>query len=71
MHSHALYLILLFILLLTRKKIHLKNKLCCIFFITESNMAETEETAPSCDIVSHHVIPTERVGALSVWVQGM
>jgi len=33
-------------------------------------MAETEETAPSCDIVSHHVIPTERVGALSVWVQG-
>jgi hypothetical protein len=33
-------------------------------------MSETEETAPSCDSISHHIIPTERVGALSVWVQG-
>ena len=23
-----------------------------------------------CDTISHHVIPTERAGALSVWVQG-
>jgi len=33
-------------------------------------MADTEETTPSCDTISHHIIPTERVGALSVWVQG-
>ena len=66
---HCLYLILLvFILLLTRKTV-IQKKLCCIF-ITESNMADTEETTPSCDTISHHIIPTERVGALSVWVQG-
>ena len=23
-----------------------------------------------CDTISHHIIPTERAGALSVWVQG-
>ena len=67
---HCLYLILLvFILLLTRKTVIQKKKLRCIF-ITESNMADTEETTPSCDTISHHIIPTERVGALSVWVQG-
>ena len=66
---HCLYLILLvFILLLTRKTV-IQKKLRCIF-ITESNMADTEETTPSCDTISHHIIPTERVGALSVWVQG-
>lgn len=27
-------------------------------------------SAPACDTISHHVIPTERAGALSVWVQG-
>lgn len=30
----------------------------------------SEEGIPACDTISHHVIPTERVGALSVWVQG-
>lgn len=29
-----------------------------------------EDTAPSYENVSRHVIPTERVGALNVWVQG-
>merc|ERR1712038_253988 len=29
-----------------------------------------EEAVPACDTISHHVIPTERVGALNVWVQG-
>jgi len=30
----------------------------------------SEETAPASDTISHHVIPTERAGALNVWVQG-
>jgi len=29
-----------------------------------------EEGVPACDTISHHVIPTERAGALNVWVQG-
>ena len=29
-----------------------------------------DDTAPACDTISHHVIPTERAGALNVWVQG-
>jgi protein NDRG1 len=33
-------------------------------------MSDSGETTPACDTVSPHVIPTERVGALSVWVQG-
>ena len=24
----------------------------------------------ACDLISHHVIPTERIGAVNVWVQG-
>ena len=31
---------------------------------------DNEETVPACDTISHHVIPTERCGALNVWVQG-
>ena len=30
----------------------------------------SDEGIPACDTISHHVIPTERAGALSVWVQG-
>merc|ERR1712110_841035 len=30
----------------------------------------SDEGIPACDKISHHVIPTERAGALSVWVQG-
>ena len=29
-----------------------------------------EETVPASNKISHHVIPTERAGAKSVWVQG-
>lgn len=33
-------------------------------------MSTDGEAIPACDTISHHVIPTERAGALSVWVQG-
>lgn len=33
-------------------------------------MADESNSTPACDTVSHHVIPTERAGALNVWVQG-
>merc|ERR1711944_41816 len=37
----------------------------------ESKMAaEENNSVPACDTISHHVIPTERAGALNVWVQG-
>lgn len=29
-----------------------------------------EDTVPACDTIHHHVVPTERCGALNVWVQG-
>jgi len=29
-----------------------------------------EDTIPACDTIHHHVVPTERCGALNVWVQG-
>ena len=32
--------------------------------------ATEEDTVPASDTISHHVIPTERAGALNVWVQG-
>lgn len=32
--------------------------------------AEENNSVPACDTISHHVIPTERAGALNVWVQG-
>ena len=39
-----------------------------IFGFCRFKMAD--DTVPACDTLSHHVIPTERVGALNVWVQG-
>merc|ERR1712214_5590 len=39
-----------------------------VHIITGFKMAD--DTVPACDTLSHHVIPTERVGALNVWVQG-
>ena len=68
--SHALFVFnFISIHFIANEKDSYSKKKRCIF-ITESNMADTEETTPSCDTISHHIIPTERVGALSVWVQG-
>ena len=39
-----------------------------LYFFYRNQMAE--EGVPACDTISHHVIPTERAGALNVWVQG-
>jgi len=33
-------------------------------------MSNDGDNVPACDTISHHVVPTERVGAVNVWVQG-
>lgn len=35
-----------------------------------SNDEETGSSPPACDAIQRHVIPTERIGALNVWVHG-
>ncbi len=37
---------------------------------SSAEMSNDGDNVPACDTISHHVVPTERVGAVNVWVQG-
>lgn len=62
-------------MIVPHRKSYRKNSLYSLSEDSEATseslkMSNDGESVPACDTLSHHIVPTERVGALNVWVQG-